>query len=992
MKNLKKVLALVLALSMILSTFTALTLTASAAAQPKFSDIAGTSYEDAVEVLAALGIVAGYEDGTFQGDKVVTRAEMAAFIVRALGLSAASTGVSKFTDVANDHWAIGSIDIATNKKIVVGNGDGTFNPDAQVSYEAAVKMLVCALGYEVRAQKQGGWPTGYVIEGAAIGLTDGITGVNGTDGCNRGIVAALLFNALEIDLMEETSFSNNNASIMEQTNKTLLWDNLKVRKYYDAEITATPTQGASKTAAGAMKIAGYYDNYNVEGVAAKSLKLEIGETTPDDYFGSAVIVYAKDNGSNKTQTALCILNDTAAQESYEIKVADFYGSKSVIFPGESNTEGTNNSKHAKLYYKTEEDTKAQYVSLLDSDSYGEFCQLVVNGVIYDNPVWQDLDALDNGVIKLVDAKTFDVSEGKNYVGSDGIYEKVIVDTYFDFVVAETDVEEGIIVTQNGIDITLDESKIYSIEDAEGNALKIEDLQENDVLSVYCDQLAKAQVDNSEVLKIVVYNAPVEGTVTEKSSKAVFIDDTKYKVAGELVDLDDFELEDAGTFYLNAAGDIVYADTTAAAKDYAVVYDVYAEGKKVEFSVKTSANEDIVLTATGELDVIAYGMNNGEYVKGAKTEYDLSVKGKAAEVEAAFDVSASGKYAPYIITYSVKNDKLDTIYMAGEITADFDKPATRFAIWAKDVSAYYNKNESTFGSYMIDSSTIIFDIPESVASAKDADKIKVINKGNLTNNKTYKNVTVYEVDKNNVAKALTMKSTADAADIEDPIAIIQGITKAKNADGDDIYKVYMIQSGKVVAKTTEDAKVFDDFGTGTTADGYTQYSLDIAYSFYPGSVIIYNDNAAGEIDNLIKIYPTTSLVGEEDDEVPYYRSEFFTTWNNSANKSWYNEGCDCFIIYGQVAEKNTTNKTITINTTHKTTESKGEAVATTYTANYGTANVTVVDFAFEEDADRVSVGTASDVKKGSYVLVRKADGATKDIVVYAENFNPDQYVG
>ena len=389
MKNLKKVLALVLALSMILSTFTALTLTASAAAQPTFSDIAGTSYEDAVEVLAALGIVAGYEDGTFGGDKVVTRAEMAAFIVRALGLSAANTGISNYTDVAADHWAIGSIDIASNKKIIVGNGDGTFAPDTQVTYEAAVKMLVCALGFEVRAVKQGGWPTGYVIEGAAIGLTDGITGINGTDGCNRGVVAALLYNALEIPYMEETSFTNNNASVMEQTYKTLLWDNLKVVRYYDATITATPTQGGdSKTAAGSMRITGLYERYeNVIGDNAgeQSIhKLEIGETNPDDFYGSAVIIYAKDNGSNRDQTALCILDDTASQNSFELNIADLYGSKSVIYPGDENTEGKNTSKNVKVYYKTEEDTKAQYVSLLDEPSE---CQIILNGVIIDDADW-----------------------------------------------------------------------------------------------------------------------------------------------------------------------------------------------------------------------------------------------------------------------------------------------------------------------------------------------------------------------------------------------------------------------------------------------------------------------------------------------------------------------------------------------------------------------------------------------------------------------------
>lgn len=1013
MKNLKKVFALVLALSMILSTFTALTLTASAAAEPTFSDIAGTSYEDAVEVLSALGIVAGYEDGTFGGDKIVTRAEMAAFIVRELGLAAtasSATGGAQFTDVPANHWAAGSIDVATRKKIIVGNGDGTFNPDATVTYEAAVKMLVCALGYDIVAQKQGGWPTGYLIQGAALGLTDGIDGIDGASDCNRGVVATLLFNALEVDLMEEVIYTGGTAS-SEATYKTLLFDNLKVTKYYDAEIVATPAQGATKTAAGSAKIAGSYDYYGNEGLYKNGLKVQIGETDPDAVFGSTVIVYCKDNGANVPPTMLCIVEDSTAQETAEIAVADFYGTNAVITPGKSNTEGENTSKHyTKLYYKTQEDTKAQYVRLLDTDQYANFCQLVINGTVQDEADWTKIDGLENGVIKLIDNKTFDIAESKNYTGSDGIYEKVIVDAYFDFVVSDVDTEENMILTVDGTEITLDENKKYAIVDSEGAEVKIEDLQENDVLSVYTDNFERAKVDDAEVLNIVVYNEPVEGTVTEKTSKAIYIDGTKYKVSGGLVKLEEYELEDTGIFYINAAGDIVYSDTTAAAKDYAVFYQVYQDGaRKIIFNLVTSESETLELTAVSNIDIVKYesvevgkdDQNNPimAYKKQPVTEYKFSRDGDIAKAVADLSTTnADGVYTPYLASYSLKSGsetQIDTIYLAGVVTGTESKYDTRFAKWDVNVSASYNKNEATFGSYVLDSSTVIFDIPTSITEVEDADKIRVIGKDQLESNTTYNDVTVYEVDKNGIAKALVIRTEPGSVEWTKDLAVVVGLSKTKDAAGEDVYKLYMLQAGRLITKTTEDNEMIENFGTGTTADGYTDYSLDIAYSFYPGSVVMFEENVAGAVDTLVKIYPTTSYFGTANDEVPYYRSEYFTLYNGDVKQG--NDNAECFVIYGKVIDKNPKTGFITIGT--RVTEDRENWTVKSYPVKYEGANITVVNYLFEEEEEKVAAGTASDIKydkntadgdDSSYVLARKKYGATRDIIVF-ENFDPDVYV-
>ena len=114
------------------------------------SDSDESKKNEAVTVMSALNLLKGYEDGTFGPDKTITRAEFAAVVVRMLGMEDAAAGAAtatNFTDVPATHWAAGYVKIANQKGIIAGYGDGTFGPDDEVTYEQAIKMLVCALGY-----------------------------------------------------------------------------------------------------------------------------------------------------------------------------------------------------------------------------------------------------------------------------------------------------------------------------------------------------------------------------------------------------------------------------------------------------------------------------------------------------------------------------------------------------------------------------------------------------------------------------------------------------------------------------------------------------------------------------------------------------------------------------------------------------------------------------------------------------------------------------
>jgi len=202
----KKSLALVLALVMVLSSFSFVS------AAPDFADVAGTKYENAVARLELLEILKGYPDGTFKPEGSITRAEFAAVAVRAKGLAGvaeAAAGLpSGFSDVPASHWAAGYVGTAGSTGVVQGIGGGLFAPNAPVKYEEAVTMLVRALGYEPEAQSKGGYPFGYLVVAEEIGLLDGARSTTGTF-ATRGLVALLTDNAMEIPMMVSIGFGDN---------------------------------------------------------------------------------------------------------------------------------------------------------------------------------------------------------------------------------------------------------------------------------------------------------------------------------------------------------------------------------------------------------------------------------------------------------------------------------------------------------------------------------------------------------------------------------------------------------------------------------------------------------------------------------------------------------------------------------------------------------------------------------------------------------------
>ena len=201
MKNLKKVLALVLAFAC------AFTMFAGAA----FSDQADIQSTEAVDALTALGVIEGYTDGSFRPDVTVTRAEMAKMIFTIINggnddASAYANLPTSFTDLT-DNWYKGYIKYLQNSGIIAGTSATTFAPNETVTGVEAAKMLLVVAGYNAdKAGLEGlSWMANTMKYANLNNLFEDVdTDINA--GLPRQYAAQIMFNALD---MERVVYSND---------------------------------------------------------------------------------------------------------------------------------------------------------------------------------------------------------------------------------------------------------------------------------------------------------------------------------------------------------------------------------------------------------------------------------------------------------------------------------------------------------------------------------------------------------------------------------------------------------------------------------------------------------------------------------------------------------------------------------------------------------------------------------------------------------------
>ncbi|MBR6632884.1 MAG: S-layer homology domain-containing protein [Clostridia bacterium] len=201
MKTCMRYLAVIFAVAMMICALSSV----SAA----FPDVTNdNAHVEAIETMTNLGIVGGYEDGSFRPDQLVRRDEMAKLIyVTYTTYVDAGEGELTFPDVSKKSWAKGYISWCAGKKIVGGYEDGSFRPAENITYDEALKMVCAMLGYT--DFKSDLWPVDVRQKGLIdLKLGEKLEEVTGDTALTRAQIVQLIYNAFDKPMYQTNDTTN----------------------------------------------------------------------------------------------------------------------------------------------------------------------------------------------------------------------------------------------------------------------------------------------------------------------------------------------------------------------------------------------------------------------------------------------------------------------------------------------------------------------------------------------------------------------------------------------------------------------------------------------------------------------------------------------------------------------------------------------------------------------------------------------------------------
>ena len=574
-KNLKKVISSVIAL--------ALSVGSVAMAAPSFSDVPDTaSYAQAVNTLAGLGVISGYEDGTFLPDNNITRAEVATMVVAALNRSADAEGSKGTTDFADvnvpeKEWASGYVNIGVSEGFISGYDDGTFKPDNNVTYAEICSMLVRIAGYGEYASYLGGWPNGYLSVASDRGISKGVSSSANT-AVTRAQVAQMIYNTLmDVPLTKSTSItvdSNGNyvpeLETMDGRNgrdyETLLISRHNAY-YVEGHVSDTSRTDDGLDADEVVYTIEYTQNYDdMNYVIARGDKpidetVLVGDTdAANNLFAySSAIIQIDDSGDATLLSYIPSSRNTVVE--YDTNLIDdeeYYANHSAF----------SDDPYIRYYADSSASRSTKY-NLADD------VELYVNGVSMG---WDQEDfetyVVENkvGTVQLVDRYR---ASG----GTDGDYDLIFVTYYATAQVGSVNASTGRITFDEyvGIDrasnITLDpedDDLVYNIY-YNGEEIELSALQADDVISIAYNPVSG--MTDSTFYEIYVSRDVATGKYTRQDpeEETVQIGGTNYQfVVGYDDGVATLTMADEYTLYLDAFGRIFTTDLSQSSAKLAII--------------------------------------------------------------------------------------------------------------------------------------------------------------------------------------------------------------------------------------------------------------------------------------------------------------------------------------------------------------------------------------------------------------------------------------
>lgn len=916
-KNLKKVISSVAALTMVASSVAAFAV--------DFPDVESTaSYAQAVQELSALDVISGYDDGTFGPDKLVTRAEITKMIVDALAersSAEASTESTKFADVSADHWAKGYINQGVADGFIAGMSDTEFDPDANVTYVQAQKMLVSAIGYETYAQAQGGWPTGYKTYAASLDITKGISGITDSTELTRAQVAQMIDNAMDAPLCVIASWKTEwngtktpNLEVRDgkegRAYETLFTEKHDAYKVY-GRVTETSKTGSVDTDKVTFQVekADNFDDEEVKADSPVSEDMYIGDSKADNYLRT----YSQ---------ALIQKNDD--DEFTILSIAAAAANKSVTVASEDFDE--NKSTDEALYFFPAGTTKGSTKYQLDTTNG---VKIYINGVESSKSIAELRDYLDKNETASV---TLQKETEVGSTSTSAKYNTIMVSSYVTAIVDEVidktnETSVNFDTYSSGIQAKMtvnkdDDNYTYSFK-LDGKDIEAKDLQPNDVLNIAYDTTGSFR--ESSFYDVIVTRNVVDGVkcTSRNDSKGEYtIGGTKYKAA-EGMDID-VETSTEYSLYLDHFGRIAKADENSVSKNYGVLKNIY---KKAGGDYMAQ-----IITKKGTEEEYKVDSDNVKAYKSYLVKSDAD--------GAVYDSTnkKTDAYPKQVVEYSVSSSSNKITIKNGGVIA----PTT--------ADAEYKESGNKIGSVKMADSTVILDLSE--VDTKDTySVVSSLNDGS--------NYVAYGYDKsksdNTYRFVIITEGTSSVFNSETQLAIFNGSEVVDN-DGDKT-AYNLVVNGEEKQFILDDDVVITGNKGETVADN----------AFDEGDVLVYATNSEGYISRIYSVFAAQNVLNGssfEDFRTNAFKNQSSVLADTKFADLLSDDDNDVNVVFGPVVDKSGSN--ITIGTV--TTNADGKYVVNYdkgLEVNYSNAKIYTYDFAARSDNSRVlldeGIASTPDVK-------------------------------
>ncbi len=864
MKNLKKLMSVVLTVAMLMSMI----VSTSAAT---FTDVAETdkAYE-AIEVLAALDILEGKEEGNFDPEANIKRSEFAAVICRTMNAEAAASGsTANFTDVAANHWAAGYIGWAAGSGIVNGKGAGIFDPDANVTYQEAVTMIVRAMGFEPLAIKRGGFPTGYMAIANTYGITNGVAMTPANGAATRAGVAQLVYNAFDAPLMDASFIT--------------LSDDDEYQIYDGSKYALTGVERRTL-------LSQYNDIYKVKATVANTYRSDAANLI-------------KSNGDMLIELKLVANNAglykfPAAQIAavFNFTVAQMDGTNSFKALCDDTTVASLLGYTVNAYITVDENGEIDLLAIVPDmksietitfDAPKTDIQNITVASASASPVPYDVDFSYWENDKLKDAKFATADAVEVYVNGvsqgylngfseatlyDGTYSSVtllgakgdkftkILATKYDYAMVESVDTELMTITTDQGELTLNEDDvreefIYTIT-KDGAAIELADIAEGDILNIISDDAS--DFTNAYFADIIVSDEVIESSVyqIDGDTGAYTIDGAEYLLANGAA-VSSLNAGDAGLFYLTVDGYIYDAELSKGfSGNYAFVVDMALDassfGQKWQIKMLTKDNTiatyDVKSTVkvngtSKKIDACTGSVDSCEQCAALANLY-------AAVVTNPVDTTANER----LITYTLSGDEITSINFAAVRTASnardynyksLDNDVTSTASPLPTLApATYNSKTDRLGGYNLLSGTVVFNAEyEAIPSASaapyyrvDENKVQVYTISSLDEEIADYNGFVFDIDADKAIGAALITNSMGFAGSANALAVVKSVSTGLDAAGNSTDIINFFQAGNMKSLPV-------------TNDAY----LGGAYSLSAGDIIQYTTNAADEINNMEVVF-------------------------------------------------------------------------------------------------------------------------------------------